>query len=542
MKAAIYCRVSTDNQEREGTSLQTQLENCLNYCRNKGYDVSYRFSEAYSGLSLERLELNKLRELVRTEAIDVVICYSLDRLTRDPGHGVIITQELEKHCVTLEAVTETIDSSELGKLISYIRGFASKLEAEKIRERTMRGKRARAAAGRLPSGTGHKLYGYDYVKGKHVGEGVRYINATEAEWVRRMFTWLVDEGLSVNGITRRLRALGVPTPAGGKYWIRQTVYRMLANPAYIGKTYAFTKQYVEPRTRRKVGAKRKNTGVIARPKEQWTEIPNATPPMVDVGLFESAQTVLRRNKELSCRNRKRDYLLSGYVFCQHCGSRFQGYVKKWAKPKPYEIRYYRCGKSQSIASPERCHNRQLPADRIENEVWARIETLLSTPELVLGELERMTGEQKENSTQIGTWQNQLATIGNRLKNMERQKDRIWKAFEITGDEEKFRHDIARYNKDKEALEKQDAEISQNIDIFNKHQIDIQSIKHACELVQSGLKNLEYQDKRLALAMLNIRVKVEGDLVTIEGNIPVLNDAIVNPLTRLPRPRWRKSPL
>ena len=41
---AIYCRVSTDNQEAEGTSLQTQLEACRNYCQGKGYDVAYRFS------------------------------------------------------------------------------------------------------------------------------------------------------------------------------------------------------------------------------------------------------------------------------------------------------------------------------------------------------------------------------------------------------------------------------------------------------------------------------------------------------------------
>ncbi|MFC1979713.1 recombinase family protein [Chloroflexota bacterium] len=54
MKAATYCRVSTDNQETEGTSLQTQQEACLTYCRDKGYDVSWRFSEAYSWLSLER--------------------------------------------------------------------------------------------------------------------------------------------------------------------------------------------------------------------------------------------------------------------------------------------------------------------------------------------------------------------------------------------------------------------------------------------------------------------------------------------------------
>jgi site-specific DNA recombinase len=118
--AAVYCRVSTDNQEREGTSLQTQLENCLKYCQDKGYNVSYRFNETYSGLSLERPELDKIRELVRNEEIDSIVCYSLDRLSRDPGHGVIITQELEKHGVKLETVTEDVDNSELGKLISYI--------------------------------------------------------------------------------------------------------------------------------------------------------------------------------------------------------------------------------------------------------------------------------------------------------------------------------------------------------------------------------------------------------------------------------------
>ena len=65
--AAIYCRVSTDDQEREGTSLQTQLEAWLRYCQDKGYDAAYRLSEAYSGLTLERPKLNELRELIRNE-------------------------------------------------------------------------------------------------------------------------------------------------------------------------------------------------------------------------------------------------------------------------------------------------------------------------------------------------------------------------------------------------------------------------------------------------------------------------------------------
>ena len=103
----------------------------------------------------------------------------------------------------------------------------------------MRGKRARALQGRLPSGTGRKLYGYDYLPGKGIGEGVRYENKEESRWVNEMYRWLVEEGLTINGITRRLRGLGVSTPAGSPVWRRQSVYRMLTNPAYTGKTFSF---------------------------------------------------------------------------------------------------------------------------------------------------------------------------------------------------------------------------------------------------------------------------------------------------------------
>ena len=185
--------------------------------------MSYRFSEAYSGLILERPELDKLRELVRTEAIDVVVCYCLDRLSRDPVHGVIITQELEKHHVRLEAVTETVDNTELGKLISYIRGFAAKLEAEKIKERTMRGKKAWAREGRIPGGF-HTTYGYDYIRTIRRERRRRVINETEASWVRQMFEWLVNDGLSTGYIRDRLMDLKVPTKHG-KYGKRLACYQ-----------------------------------------------------------------------------------------------------------------------------------------------------------------------------------------------------------------------------------------------------------------------------------------------------------------------------
>src|SRR4030065_736392 len=91
--AVIYCRVSTEGQEQDGTSLKTQLEACRKYCNNKGYEIVCQYNEAWSGLSLERPRLAELREVVRSQRIDSVVVYSLDRFSRDPVHGVILMQE-----------------------------------------------------------------------------------------------------------------------------------------------------------------------------------------------------------------------------------------------------------------------------------------------------------------------------------------------------------------------------------------------------------------------------------------------------------------
>jgi len=440
MKAAIYCRVSTEDQEREGTSLQTQLEACLEKAHELGYEVppEFIFRETYSGLTLDRPILNELRELVRSEQIDVIIVYCLDRLSRDPTHGVILTQELEKHGVKLESVTEDVDNSELGKLISYIRGFSSKLEAEKIRERTMRGRKARVKSGRLPGGKETKLYGYNYLPGRGIGEGVRYINEAEAKWVREIYRWLVEEGLTINGIVKRLRGLEVPTPSGNGCWGKSTVKKILRNVAYVGKTYAFTQTRVEGQRHYKETRKRKASNRVFKPKEEWVEIPGATPPIISDELFNQAHVRLQRNKELSPRNSKRQYLLSGYVFCQRCGRRYCG----GARPRGSESgikyhRYYRCPKGFKIISATPCRNRSWTADYLERVVWGQIDDLLSKPEVVLAGLKTRESEAKQASSYL----TELETVEVKLRHMEKEKDRVWKAFELTGDEAKFAKEI-----------------------------------------------------------------------------------------------------
>jgi len=120
MRAAIYCRVATEDQERGGTSLQSQLEACRNKAQELGYDVPEEFIilETCSGSTLDRPKLSKLRQWVRDKEVDAVIACTLDRLSRNLGHFIILLEEMEKAVVALVLVTETV--RRWGKRLSNI--------------------------------------------------------------------------------------------------------------------------------------------------------------------------------------------------------------------------------------------------------------------------------------------------------------------------------------------------------------------------------------------------------------------------------------
>ena len=508
MRAAIYCRVSTEDQEREGTSLQTQLEACLNYCRDKGYEVAYHFSEAYSGLTLQRPKLNELRELVRAGDIDVIAVYCLDRLSRDPTHGVILTQELEKHNVTLEAVTETVDSSELGKLMSYIRGFASKLEAEKIRERTMRGKKAKARQGKIPSGGFARIYGYDYIKVAQENGGRRVINETEAKWVRKIYQWLVNDGMSTTAITYRLRAFNAPTKHGG-LWVRQSVLAILKNPAYTGKTYAFTT----------VKGK-----LFRKPREEWIEIPDVTPAIISEEMFEAAQKQLEVNRQNAKRNMKREYLLRGHIRCRHCGRAFVGGITVTnLKGKRYVRRHYRClGKLKMYSPVNRCQNKSWGADKLEALVWEQIERVLDNPELIIKEIEK----QRQDTNQLGVLEAELEQIERRLKALDREQEQLLQWALKGFPDNMIVAENKRINEKRASLEAQKAELETQIKASQDAAISLPKLEHFVELLREKLTTLDYDTKRTALDMLNIKVWLDGNSVEITGVIPVMDDVIV----------------
>ena len=487
MRTATYCRVSTGTQETDGTSLDSQLEACLAYCRSKDYNIAYQFKETYSGDALERPELDKLRELVRSEQVDAVVIYCLDRLSRDPTHGVILTQELEKHSVTLEAVTEDIDNSELGKLISYIRGYAAKIELAKIKERTKRGLLARVKRGQLPSGQRGQLFGYTYLDGK------RYINEAEAETVRDMFKWAI-EGQPLNAITYRLRAMDITTPSGKGYWARSSVHAMLTNRSYTGVTTEF--------------------GV---------ELHDVTPLIIPQDTFDKVQARLELNRGKSGRTSTTEYLLRGLMICARCGRKYWGYAHTATR----ERRYYCMGR-KAIVTPHKCDNIGYKADHLEGLVWREVEQVLAHPDLVLVGLKA----QREELQKVATTEKEIDTVRCQLLNREGQRKQIHKAFYLckssVKNDELFKQDITELDAEVKVL---DERLNHLLGILNaREQIDvgIEGINKAVAVVKGNLSNLNFQNKRLAVEALEIKVYIDGDHISIQGAVPMTKDILSTP--------------
>jgi len=482
MKAALYCRVSTEDQEREGTSLQTQLEACLDYCQQKGYAVVHQLSEAHSGLTLDRPKLNELRDLIRTGDIDVIVIYCLDRLSRDPTHGVILTQELEKHGVKPDAVTEDVDNSELGKLINYIKGFASKLEAEKIRERTMRGKRAKLNSGIMPQGTGVGMYDYKWDK----TTGKRLIIDHETETVRKIFSMAIN-GINTNQIAVSLNKSDARTKSGS-LWHPLTVRRVLNNRSYTGKTYFGQTKRVS-----------KNK-VEAQPEENWILLPDITPPIITEEILNQAQVALTNAKQSRPLKPNSPYLLTGFTRCSKCGSPIGGTTLSG------KYKYYQCRGARPTATRGKiCDAGYIKADEVEGFVWERLVKLLSSPLTLLSMFTDMNYDSKRSI--LPMLDRQVKQLRNKLKTYPSKEKNLYDL--LSHDSVTKDYVIEAVNKLKQSQQEDDRQLKQLLEFRKKsaqtQQITVKLTEFSDAIRNSFPDNISLEEKRAMLEALQVEI-------------------------------------
>src|ERR1700749_403384 len=216
LRVALYARVSSEQQTEQGTiaSKVTALEVKI-VEDGLHLEPDYRFiDEGYSGATLVRPALERLRDRVAAGAVDRVYVHSPDRLARRYADQVLLIDEFRRAGVEVVFLNRSIGLSPEDDLLLQVQGMVAEYERAKILERSRRGKRHAAHQGEVSVLSGAP-YGYRYI-GKHIGGGVaRYeVQADEAHIVRQIFQWIGRERISIGEVCRRLQAQGCPTRSG----------------------------------------------------------------------------------------------------------------------------------------------------------------------------------------------------------------------------------------------------------------------------------------------------------------------------------------
>ena len=308
MRAAIYVRVSSDKQVKEGDSISAQLDALRKYIRKYSYECVGEFvDDGISGTKYDRDEFQKMMELVQQDKVDVILCTKLDRIHRSLRNFLNMQDILDQHHCNWIAIWEPMydTTTPQGRMIVNTMMNLAQFEAEQTGERVRQVQAHKLRQREVISGT--TPHGYSIVN-KHL------IPNEDADDVRKAFE-IYDKTGNLSKTAEAMAGTNLPTTVTG-------MKRMLKNRRYIGEAHGMT-DFCEP--------------------------------IVDKEAFERVQVALSRNIK---HNQKRTYLFSGLIRCAECGASMSGHY--WIGR---DCLGYRCQKHY-CTRVNRCENGKVITDGV----------------------------------------------------------------------------------------------------------------------------------------------------------------------------------
>jgi site-specific DNA recombinase len=390
--AVIYARVSSARQKKDET-IASQTAALRRYAEQRGLEVPAEWvfeDEGHSGATLVRPALERLRDLVAGVGIDVVLCYSPDRLARKFAYQALLIEEFARAGTRVEFIHGPRGDSPEDHLLVQFQGMFAEYEKAQLMERYRRGKAHRAKTGSVNVLSGAP-FGYRYVRKSDHADAAYELIEHEAALVAELFRRYADDGACIADLTRWLTRQGVPTRTGKHRWDRSVVWGMLRNPAYaghavFGKTMVVQESPGLNRVARRQGRSTpKASKTVDRPRTEWTEI--AVPAIVSEDTFQRVAQRLADNKRFASRNSKNPSLLQGMAACSACG---YGYYRTSTRTTNKKIYYYRCLGSDNYRyeGGRVCGNKPVRADYLDTVVWNHITGLLANPQLIRAEIDK----------------------------------------------------------------------------------------------------------------------------------------------------------
>ena len=527
---ALYARVSSEQQVQQAT-VASQIAALQERVQADGQMLlpsDIYVDDGYSGASLVRPALERLRDRAAEGGLDVLYVHSPDRLARRYAYQVVLLDELARQGVSVIFLHGPSGQSAEDELLVQVQGVIAEYERAKILERSRRGKLHKARNG-IVNALSNAPYGYQYVC-KADQEPARYeVVLHEAKVVRSIFEWLVDEQVSIGEIARRLQAQGVHTRTGLAHWNRVTVWCMLQNPAYMGQA-AYGKTELVARSKRLRAIRNKpavprsaKSSRRNKPESEWLRI--AVPAIVSPEVFAAAREQLERNRRLAARNGKgHRYLLQGLTVCTQCGYAYYGKPASRVSTKGRTCYgYYRCVGTDAhrFDGGRVCDNPQVRVDQLDGYVWESVKQTLEDPSRVIAEWSRrgandgVVGElrvrQDEAKRLLGVQEQTLRRLADAYEAGALELD------DLVARSERVRGRIRRA---KEELDRANAAVAQTLEL----NAVVGRLNHFAEQVRSGLDSLDWEQRQQLIRTLVARVEIDHQGATVVYRIPAVETA------------------
>lgn len=311
MKAAIYTRVSTEEQRDYGYSIDGQIRELVDYCKRKKYDVIGVYNDAgFSGKNMKRPELERLLGDVKKGIVDVIVAVKVDRLTRDGYDGQWLLKEFNNYNVTLDLLYEQYDVNSVnGEMMFGLNLLFAQRERKEIASRTRRGLEEAVRQGKYPN---KAPIGYVKDSNKQL-----QIDHTTSLIIKDIFE-LYTTGISMKKIADRLN-LENRYNRRGTEWDERSVLIILNNPIYKGECHW-------GRSRQN---KKQNPPIV---------ILNHSPAIISPELYDRCQEQVDKNKHGGYG--AHIHIFSGLIKCPTCNKTMSNYFTIKTTRKGEKVKYY----------------------------------------------------------------------------------------------------------------------------------------------------------------------------------------------------------